>query len=142
MTELISDYHQKVDKRLITRQRIFFVVIVILGIIGVVNVASHKISITTALIAFATSTLVGLAFSRMFKIFWHQEKEKVMSQLDTTGIIFLVLYIGIEVGKSWIFGHWFSGPTLTALGLIIVTGLILGRFLGTLFKINKVLSEN
>jgi Kef-type K+ transport system membrane component KefB len=78
----------------------------------------------------------------MFKIFWHQEKEKVISQLDTLGIILLVLYIGIEFGRNWIFGYWLSGPTLTAFGLIVLTGLLLGRFLGTLIKIKKVLAEH
>jgi len=51
----------------------------------------------------------------MFKIFWHQDKQKVVSQLDTMGTILLIFYIGIEVGRNWIFGHWLSGTALTLL---------------------------
>lgn len=142
MNESVKNYRQKVDRRLKIRQRIFFVIIPILLAIDIKNVLNDKLSAVLALIGFIFATLIGLLLSRMFKIFWHQEKEKVMSQLDTIGIILLVIYMGIEFFRNWIFGHWLTGPTLTAFGLIILTGLLLGRFLGTLIKINKILIQN
>ncbi len=142
MNDAIENYRNKVDKKLIIRQRIFFVIIPILMIMGVINVAKGKLSVAIALSGFMLTTLIGIGLSRMFKILWHEEKEKVISQLDTLGVILLILYVGIELSKKWIFGYWLSGPALTAFGLIIITGLILGRFLGTSIKIRKVLQEN
>lgn len=142
MRETINDYREKVDKKLIIRQRMFFGIIFILITIGIVNIVQGKIGIILAISGFMVATIIGLLLSRMFKIFWHEEQKKVVSQLDTIGTMLLIFYIGIEVGRSWIFGHWLSGSSLTAFGLIILTGLILGRFLGTHLKINKVLSGN
>jgi hypothetical protein len=142
MNKVINNYRDKVDKKLIIRQRLFFLIILVLVTIGIVNVSTGKISVFIALSGFVVTTLIGLGLSRMFKIFWHQEKEKVISQLDTMGVILLILYISIKLGRNWIFGHWLSGSTLTTFGLIILTGLLFGRFLGTLIRINKVLSDN
>lgn len=142
MDETQNDYHAKVDKKLIIRQRIFFVIISILVIICIMNTFAGKINFILAISGFALSSAVGLLLSRMFKIFWHQDKAKVVSQLDTMGVVLLILYIGIEIFRNWIFGHWLSGPVLTAFGLVVLTGLLFGRYWGTHLKINQVLSES
>lgn len=140
--ETINNYREKVDKKLVNRQRIFFVIIFILLTIDVINVIEKKMSVVLAVSGFLLATMIGLSLSRMFKIFWHEEKQKVVSQLDTIGTVLLVLYIGVEVGRNWIFGYWLSGAALTAFGLIVLTGLLLGRFLGTFIKINKALLKS
>lgn len=141
MKEKIKNYQAKVDKKLIIRQRIFLILVLILIIIDILNIIDHKLNIFLAIIGFIFSITIGLFLSRMFKIFWHEEKEKVVSKLDTVGFLFLILYIIIELSKEWIFGHWLSGETLTSFSLIILTGLILGRFLGTVNEIDRILNE-
>jgi hypothetical protein len=64
-----------------------------------------------------------------------------MSQLDKTGAIFLVVYIGVEVGRNWLFGHWLSGVELSAFGIVFLGGLLLGRFLSMVSAIRKILVE-
>src|ERR1035437_3860273 len=142
MNQKTKEYFEKVDKKLIFRQRVFFVIITIFIIIDIVNVIKGKISALLAISGFLLTTVLGLILSRIFKIHWHSEKQKVVSRLDIIGVIFLVLYIVIEIGRKWFLGHWLSGASLSALVLIIPTGLILGRFLGTSMKINKILLEN
>ena len=123
------------------RQVIFFIIIFILITLSMINIFRGRISATLATSGFLLATIIGLPLSRMFKIFWHQEKGRVVSQLDKFGIIILVLYIGVEFERDWLFGHWLSGDTLTAFGLAVLTGLLLGRFLGTSLDINKILSD-
>jgi len=77
----------------------------------------------------------------MYKIFWHEEQEKVVSQLDTIGVFILIAFIIIEVGKNWVFGHWLEGTELNTFGLIFITGVLQGRLLAMLFTIRKVLES-
>lgn len=142
MKEVTGIYKDSVDKKLIIRQRIFFVIVSVLLVIDVINVAHKKVGSTLAISGFLLAIIFGVILSRMFKIFWHEEKQKVVSQLDRLGGVFLGLYILLEVGRTWIFKYWLSGATLSAFGLIILSGLLLGRFLGTGRKIKNVLIEN
>ncbi|MBX4198520.1 hypothetical protein KW782_04290 [Candidatus Parcubacteria bacterium] len=142
LEETIETYRENVDTRLRIRQGIFIVIILVLLVINSWNIVSGKIDGFLAASGFLLATIIGLVLSRMFKIFWHEEKERVVAQLDTVGIVLLILYIGVEVGRKWIFEHWLSGAELNSFGLIILSGLILGRFLGTFIKIKKVLTEN
>jgi hypothetical protein len=141
MKKILKNYWNSVDKKLIYRQRIFLAIISVLIIISAVNVGEKKIGIVLAASGFLIAALIGLALSRMFNIFWHEEKEKVVSQLDKVGSLLLGLYILIEIGRNWLFGYWLSGAALTAFGLIVLTGLLLGRFLGTHLKIRGILAE-
>ena len=141
MEETKNEYKNIVDRRLIIRQRIFLVIIVTLVTISIMNIVENKIGIFLGASGFLLSTAIGLALSRMFKIFWHAEKGKVISQLDTMGTILLVLYIGIEIFRKTLFSYWLSGAMLNAFGLIVLSGLLFGRFLGTHLKIQDVLQE-
>jgi len=141
MNEQKKEYYNDVDNRLIIRQRVFLTIIIILVTISIVNMIEGKIGLFLGVSGFLLSNAIGIALSRMFKIFWSAEKGKVISQLDTMGTILLILYICIEVFRKWIFAYWLSGAALNAFGLIVLSGLLFGRFLGTSIKINDVLVE-
>jgi len=142
MITTTSNYKTNIDKKLITRQRIFLVIVSIVIIISIVNIAKGKIEPLLAVAGFLLASIIGILLSRMFKIFWHSEEEKVVSKLDTLGTILLIIYIAIEIGRKWIFEHWLTGAELNAFGLIILGGLLLGRFLGTGRKIKNLLITN
>ncbi len=138
----IEIYKTNVDKKLLARQILFPIIIGVLVVLSIINIFEGKINILLAVFGFSISILVGLAVSRMFKIFWHEEKNKVISKLDTTGVIILVFYISFEINRTWIFGYWLEAEIVNAFGLIVLSGLLLGRFLGTFVKIKNVLIEN
>lgn len=142
MREQLEIYRENVDKKLLIRQLIFVGIIFVLIIITTLNIIEKRIGPLLALFGLILSTSVGVLLSRMFKIFWHQKKEKVMYQLDTLGTTLLIIYIIVEINRKWFFEHWLSGATLSAFSLIILMGLLLGRFIGTFLKINKILEEN
>ncbi len=64
-----------------------------------------------------------------------------MSERDKMGVIFLVVYIGVEVGRNWLFGHWLSGVELSAFGIVFLGGLLFGRFLSMIYAIQRILVE-
>jgi hypothetical protein len=142
MKRTIKYYRENVSKRLMIRQSIFFVIVSILAVISVVNVIREKIGVNLTIGGFLLALTIGLALSRMFRIFWHDEQEKVVSQLDVLGTILLIVYMCAEVGRKYIFQYWLSGAELNAFGLVILTGLLLGRFLGTAIQIRNVLSAS
>lgn len=139
MKKTIKDYRENVSKRLMIRQGVFFVIISILMVISIVNISNERIGIFLASSGFLLALAIGLALSRMFRIFWNEEQEKVVSKLDRFGTILLIGYICAEVGRKFIFQYWLSGAELNAFGLVILTGLLLGRFLGTTIQIKNVL---
>jgi len=138
-TSIVKD---NVEKKLIIRQLIFIVIIAVLVFLDARNIITGRIDLILAVSGFLLATTVGLALSRMFKIFWHEEKNKVISKLDTTGAILLVIYISFEINRAWIFQHWLTGDLVNVFGLVVLSGLLLGRFLGTVVKIKNVLIEN
>lgn len=134
-------YHN-VDKKLLVRQGLFVIIILVLLGITITNLTLGHIGVPWGVGGFLVATGIGLILSRMFRIFWHQERKKVISQLDAVGAIFLVIYILIEISRNWFLEHWLHGAALNALGLAILMGLLLGRFLGTTVRIHDVLTEN
>lgn len=142
MKKTFKDYKYNVEKKLMVRQVIFFAIITALLSISVINVLKEKIDTELAISGFLLSLVVGLMLSRMFKIFWNEEKEKVVSRLDMMGTILLIVYIAAEIGRKFVFQYWLSGAELNAFGLVILIGLLLGRFLGTGFQIKKILTVN
>lgn len=141
MDREIKAYTRYVDRQLLARQVIFFVVVaVIIGII-INNVIDGVLGINLAIFGFALMTIIGIGLSRIFYILWHPEKKKVVFRLDTFGIILLILYLFIEYEREWVFKHWLSGDELNAFVLLVFGGLLLGRFIGTTMKINNILIE-
>ncbi len=141
MKELARKYMYRVDWKLAIRQAVFCVIIAALIVIIVFNTIEGKIDLPLAISGFLLSTILGFFLSRMFKISWHQEKKRVIAQLDIIGFILLAIYFGIEYFRKYIFEYWLSGEELNAFGLVILTGLLLGRFIGMTRKISDVLLE-
>jgi predicted membrane channel-forming protein YqfA (hemolysin III family) len=139
--DLARKYIYRVDWKLAIRQAIFCVIIAALIVIIIFNTIQGKINLSLAISGFLLSNIVGFLLSRMFKIFWHQEKKRVIARLDVIGFILLAIYFSIEYFRKHIFEYWLSGEELNAFGLIILTGLLLGRFIGMTRKISDVLLE-
>ena len=142
MEEKIRNYHAQVENKLLLRQGIFIVILVVLLFMIVNHVLAGDIELILAGAVLFLSTLLGLVFSRILNIFWHPTKAQVVGRLDFIGGVLLVVYVVIELERNWLFSEWFSGLKLMSLSLIVITGLLLGRFIGTFLKIHKVLQEN
>ncbi len=132
---------QHIESKLLMRLRIFMIIMsVIIGIVAY-NIFLNQISAILAFAGLALGIVIGLMAGRMFKMSWHIETEKVVSRMDKIGFIFLAMYIAVEIGRKWFFGHWLEGAQLNAFGLAFLSGLLLGRFLSMIQSINKILIE-
>ena len=83
--------------------------------------------------------VVGVLAGRMLEVFWHEDKGKVVSRMDAIGVGVLVGYVAHSLSRTWIVGHWVHGPALTAIGVSISAGVMLGRVITMGGRIWRVL---
>ena len=130
-----------IDRKLIFRIRIFYVIGIILTGLMLYDVLEGIIGIELSLGGFLLGLFLGFLATRMFIIHWHEERAKVVSRLDTIGIIVMLIYMTFSLSRAWFFGHWIHGSVLTAFTYSILAGVMIGRIVGMRLKIKNILSE-
>ena len=130
-----------IDRKLIFRIRIFYVIGIILTGLMLYDVLEGIIGIELSLGGFLLGLFLGFIATRMFMIHWHEERAKVVSRLDTIGIIIMLFYVAFSVSRAWLFGHWIHGSALTAFTYSILAGIMIGRIAGMRLKIKNILSK-
>lgn len=115
------------------------VILIVLGVSGY-RLATGDITWQLAFAGLGLGVLIGYILGRTAEIFWHVEEEHVASRVDALGAVFLALYIAVEVGKGWFFGHWLAGAELSAFNLVFLAGLLSGRVLSVRAGVREVLS--
>ena len=129
-----------IDRKLIFRIRIFYVIGIILTGLMLYDVLEGIIGIELSLGGFLLGLFLGFLATRMFIIHWHEERAKVVSRLDTIGIIVMLIYMTFSLSRAWFFGHWIHGSVLTAFTYSILAGIMIGRIVGMRLKIKNILS--
>ena len=130
-----------IDRKLIFRIRIFYVIGIILTGLMLYDVLEGIIGIELSLGGFLLGLFLGFIATRMFMIHWHEERAKVVSRFDTIGIIIMLFYVAFSISRSWLFGHWIHGSVLTAFTYSILAGIMIGRIAGMRLKIKNILSK-
>ncbi len=130
-----------IDRKLIFRIRIFYVMGIILTGLMMYDVLEGIIGIELSLGGFLVGLFLGFIATRMFIIHWHEERAKIVSRFDTIGIIIMLLYVAFSVSRTWLFGHWIHGSILTAFTYSILAGIMIGRIVGMRIKIKNILSK-
>lgn len=126
-----------IDRKLIFRIRIFYMIGIILTELMLFEVLKGIIGIELSLVGFLLGLFLGFIATRMFIIHWHEERAKVVSRFDTIGIIVMLLYVVISASRTSLFGHWIHGSVLTAFTYSILAGIMIGRIVGMRLKIKK-----
>lgn len=130
-----------IDRKLIFRIRIFYVIGIILTGLMLYEVLEGIIGIELSIGGFLVGLFLGFIATRMFIIHWHEEKAKVVSRFDSIGIVVMLLYVAFSASRTWLFGHWIQGSILTAFTYSILAGVMIGRLVGMRLKIKNILSE-
>lgn len=84
---------------------------------------------------------VGILSSRMMKIDWDKDEEKVVGRMDIYGVIILALFILFEIFRSRIVELFAGGSSAGTLSLLLLAFTLCGRILGTAKKILTVARE-
>lgn len=141
MYRLRRKHKKHLDKKLLFRLRMYFIIsIVLLGIV-LFEVLSGRVSFLLAMIGFIIGITIGVAAARMFLLSWHHDAKKVISQLDIIGGIILALYIVFAIFRSKIIGEFVPASYVTGMSLSVAGGIMIGRVFGTGQKIVSILKE-
>jgi len=134
-----SSITQKVDPRIITRLRIYFIVMIILLVIIIFEVFQGTFNILWPFLGILIGLVIGIIVSRMYNLGWEEESNNVVGNIDFIGAVILVCYLIFIFTKAQFLGYWVQGNTLFAIILGITAGTMLGRVLGTKKGIEKIL---
>jgi hypothetical protein len=131
--------NQYIDQRIITRLRIYLVVMLVMLAVILFEVIKGSFSILLAIGGIIIGLGVGTIVSRTYNLSWDQETNNVISQIDWIGAIILVCYLIFIFTKTQFLGYWVQGSPLFAIILGITAVTMLGRVMGTKRSINAIL---
>jgi hypothetical protein len=132
---------QFVERKLVLRLRIFFVVLILLLGIIIYEVSTGYIPLIKAMAGFSIGILTGVVFSRRKKIFWEEETSMVIARMDRIGIILLIIYIVYTIFRHKWLAYWFYGHELTAFSFSLAAGTMAGRLFNMRRQIRRVLKH-
>ena len=133
---------QYIPKNLRNRVRIYLGISVIIVLAILFRIFIDREDFWFASLAFVIGIVVGVFLSRMYKIWWDTDAQKVASRLDTYGSILLVAYIAFELLGEQYIRSIFAGPMILTMILALAGGAVLGRGLGIGRKMLQVLRAN
>jgi hypothetical protein len=117
------------------------VISVVLSAIVVYEVFTNRVSPLLAALGLMIGITVGVFTARMYLFSWDKDARQVISRLDLLGIGILILYILASIFRTRIIGYFVQPSYVTGMSIAVVTGLMIGRILGTGQKITKILKE-
>lgn len=136
-----QELRERIGPQLQTQLRLFLAICLVMLALLVIDVVQKEISVTLALLALVVGALLGLLVNRMNRLRWDEQAQTVIAQMDWIGGGILVAYLAFMFGRDWMFGHWLEGTALTAFGLGVTAGTMLGRVLGTRRGIRTLLES-
>jgi hypothetical protein len=122
---------EPVHRRLRLRQLVMAVLGLVVLALAAVDLAHGVIGPLGALAGFVGGALVGLLAARVNRVAWDDRTARVVSRVDRLGFAILVVTLIARLSRGWLLGHWAAGALLTALGLCVTAGGLVGRVLGT-----------
>jgi len=128
-----------IDRRLRMRVRLYLGISILIIAAIIYRVAVHGGGVLYPLIALVVGICVGSLLARMYLVSWDKNAAKVVSRIDTYGVVLLVVYVIFEISGEHLIGKWFSGPEILTLVLALAGGAVLGRGIGIGRKMVQVL---
>ena len=132
---------QYLDKRLITRIRIYVIVMLVMLIIIAFEVIQSTFTIPMAIGGILIGLGVGTIVSRMYHLSWDDETSNVIGRIDWIGAVILVFYLIFVFTRAHYLGYWIQGAPLLTIVLSITAGTMLGRVMSTEHGIHKILKS-
>lgn len=130
-----------VDKKLRSRLLVYGLISIVLFSITSFEVISGVVSPLFAIVGVLIGCGIGFISARMFHLSWDHDGQKIVSKLDSFGVIILVLYIISAFFRRMLIGYFVHGPAVGGVSISIVTGIMIGRVLGTRGRIIQLLRE-
>jgi lysylphosphatidylglycerol synthetase-like protein (DUF2156 family) len=130
-----------VERKLIRRLWIFFVVFTVLAGVIAYEVSQDYLEGAACVGAIMLGMLIGAVFVRRKRIYWEEETSTIIASMDRIGIGILVVYVFFVVSRHILLHNWLHGRQLTAFSLSLTAGAMLGRLLSIRSQIRQILKD-
>ncbi len=130
--------HQRLRRNL----QILAVVYSVLILVTIYHLFTTHVVWWQMALCIAIGLAVGIVTSRMMKIDWDKDQEKVVGRIDVYGAIILVLFILFEVFRTRIVELFASNGSIGTLSLLLLAFTLYGRILGMVKRILAIAREN
>ncbi|MBI4152764.1 hypothetical protein HY495_03575 [Candidatus Woesearchaeota archaeon] len=138
---MIHQNKQHLDRKLIFRLHLLFAIFVLMLIVIGYDLLVRAIGFLLAISGILIGLGIGFLTSRMLQVRWHEQKNKVITTMDTGGAFVLAGYLLFVYFRDRFFGHWLQGAALTAFGFSLLGGIVLGRYLNLRLETERILKE-
>jgi len=129
--------HKRLKRRLILFPLIAFIMFIVIIVDAILNNVQPLWIIAGGLLGLGVGYLVGL----IYKIYWHEDKQKVVSGIDRLSVLLIIVYVAFRIGSEHLIGEFVHGHELTIVTYSILGGILFGRMLGVLHKVDRVLAS-
>lgn len=133
---------QHVDLRLKSRFFIYFAISIIMISYVIFHIINDEVSPLYPFIGFIIGILIGIIVTRVQHISWDENSQKVISRLDTYGLVILICYGIFEFFRKSVVSYFIHGPVVISASFAILAGIMIGRVLGIRGKIKSVIEKN
>ncbi len=130
-----------VSKRLRVRLALFFLISFVIGFLVLTDVIKGEAAWWMALAALAVGLVIGYIYGRFARVRWHPTEEKIIMQYDVLGFIIIGAYILFGIFRELLLEHFLGAVALQAITFSVLTGVLIGRFLGLHVANMRVLRE-
>lgn len=128
-----------IHNRIIVQLCIFAAVILGFGGFITYDMLQEHMNILWVIASLVVGLLVGLAVGRIFSLKWHEDTQKVILSMDKLSILLIAAYVVFRVVSEQLLGHYLHGQELTIITFTVLVGIMIGRVVGMIRSIAKIL---
>lgn len=136
-----DDHRTSVDRGLRLQIRIFLAIFGIMAVLVVVHVVRDGVDPWSAVAGLAAGLPIGAVLARLKVLSWNPSERVVVGTIDAVGLVILIAYLVFILARNRIIGEWVEdAPTVGAVGLAVIAGVMVGRVVATVRGIRRVLA--
>jgi peptidoglycan/LPS O-acetylase OafA/YrhL len=126
------------------RSRLILFLIIAIGLIGFAIYATvvGEMGWEPGLIAFMIGAVFGYIYGRLIRVHWNESESKIITRMDAIGLIIIAIYLVLSYFRETLIAHFFTGAAITAIGLTLAGGILIGRFFGMHVSLMRTIREH
>ncbi len=127
--------HKRLQRRLI----LFPIISLCLIIFVAIDAYRSNVPMYMVLISLAAGLGIGYGVGMIYKIYWREDQQKIVSGIDRLTVVLIIGYVAFRIGTDQLLDQFVHGETLIIVTLSILAGILTGRMVAVLRKVARVL---
>ncbi len=137
----MSDNRDLVDKKIRNKVRFFVVMFIISLTLAINAVFTEIVPVKYPALAFIIGLAIGVILSRIQKVTWDKDGERIIKEFDLISGILLFFLILLLIFKEKLVHEFVHFPKINSIIFALNAGIMLGRIFFIRHKIIKILKN-